>query len=377
MPASSTYHRTDPWRPALSTGLFAVLIPVAVCAVAAAAATQHLGLDTLRVGARAWLLAVGSSIEFDGSRVTVLPLGGTAVAALAAAVVAAVTARNGVDDAMGFGAVSGGAAGALAAVLSAVTSTSTVSTSFVRAAFGAFIVVGFGTVVSLAVRHPGSLRVPARVRPFGPALGAGLRAAGIVFVLVFVLVMMVAASRVRVAADLWAALDPGYGGGLVLALVCLLSLPTVVAWALAVVLGPGIALGADTRIDVTGVDVGALPAFPPLAVLPEPGPFADSVVAVMAVPVLVAAWAGWRLVDALATARLFERLGHAALAGAVAGLLLALVAISGHGAIGPGLLAEAGPPVLTTLMVAMTSMSVGGALGAVASHYRGARADSE
>ncbi|RLV56385.1 hypothetical protein D9V41_04650 [Aeromicrobium phragmitis] len=291
--------------------------------------------------------------------------------------VAAIAGRGGADDAIGFGAISGGVAGALAAVLSAVTSTSTVTTSFARAAFGAFLVVGIGAAVSVAVRHPRSRRLPVRVRPFVPALAEGLRAAGVVVLAAFVLVMVIAASRVNAAADLWAALDPGYTGGLVLGLVCLLALPTIVAWALAVILGPGIALGVDTRVDIAGIDVGTLPAFPPLAILPEPGPFADAVVVIMAIPVLAAGWAGSRLIERLATERLIERLGHAALAGAVAGLLLALIAISGRGAIGPGLLAEAGPPVLSTLLVAIASMSVGGALGALASHYRGARADSE
>ncbi|WP_243697338.1 DUF6350 family protein, partial [Aeromicrobium phragmitis] len=98
---------------------------------------------------------------------------------------------------------------------------------------------------------------------------AGLRAAGAVVAIAFVLVMIVAASRVQAAADLWAALNPGYLGGLVLGALCLLALPTLVAWALAIILGPGIALGADTRVDIAGVDVGVLPAFPPLAILPD------------------------------------------------------------------------------------------------------------
>lgn len=377
MPAPSTLPRTDPWRPALLTGLLAVLIPVVVCTVAAAAATHHVGLDTVRIGSRSWLLAVGASIDVEGARIAIVPLGGTMLAAAVAAAVASVAGRDGADDAVSFGAISGGAAGALAAVLSAATSTSTVSTSFVRAAFGAFVVVGAGAALAMAVRHPASRRFPSQARPFLPALAAGSRAAGAVVGFAFVLVMIVAVSRIQAAADLWAALDPGYLGGLVLGLLCLLALPTIVAWALAIILGPGIALGADTRVDIAGVDVGVLPAFPPLAILPDPGPFADVVVVLMAVPVLVAGWAGWRLVDRLATERLLERVGHAALAGAVAGLLLALIAISGHGAIGPGLLAEAGPPVLSTLLVAIGTMSVGGALGGLASHYRGARADSE
>ncbi|MCL8253178.1 hypothetical protein AERO_17470, partial [Aeromicrobium fastidiosum] len=57
------------------------------------------------------------------------------------------------------------------------------------------------------------------------------------------------------------------------------------------------------------------------------------------------------------------------------GLVLGvLVGLSG-GAIGPGRLTDAGPPLLTPLLVAVPVMALGGALGAVLSHYRGARAN--
>lgn len=374
MPAPSTIQRSDPWRPALLAGVLAVVVPVVVGVGVVAATTQSLGPDALRGGTRAWLVAIGSSIQVDGATVSVVPLGASAMVALVAGLLAAVTAREGVEDPVAFGAISGGVAGALAAVLSALTSTASVSTSFVRSAFGAFIVVGLGTAWAMA-RRASSRTLPAWLDPVLPAVRAGIAAAVVVVAIAFGLVMTLAATRVQAAADLWAALDPGYGGGAVLAMLCVLALPTVVAWTVAVMLGPGIALGADTRVDVTGVDVAMLPAFPPLAILPDPGPFADVAVVVMAVPVLAAAWSGWRLAGRLTSSRLRDRLAHGALAGTVAGLLLALFALSARGSIGPGLLAEAGPPIGSTVLIAIGSMAVGGALGALASHYRGGRAD--
>jgi hypothetical protein len=201
--------------------------------------------------------------------------------------------------------------------------------------------------------------------------------------IVLVLLMM----HLDRAADLWALLDPDFGGGLALAATCLLSFPTLVLWATSVLLGPGFVLGTDTSVDLTGAHLGAVPGFPPLAALPPPGEFSGWVFLLGLVPLLAGMVAGFRTDPNRSSTNeptpadrtgnsdraLLDRLVHGAAAGALAGFLIGLaVAVSGGG-FGPGRMADAGPPVLTPLLVAVPVLAVGGALGAVLAHYRGGR----
>lgn len=367
----------DSWRPALLTAVAAVAIPVVLAILIVALVTQDLGWTTLRSGVRVWLVAIGAGLHAGDTSITLVPLGGVLVAGAIAAAAAARQAHSDTPDAVVFGAVTGAGAGVLAATLSAATSTGAVGTSFVRAAFGAFVVVGVAAALAVAVKVPGSFRLPEWAAPALPSLRAGMRAAALILGYAALLVAVLGAFHVRRAADLWAALDPGLGGGIGLAAVSLVSLPTIVAWAAAALIGPGFALGTDTSVAMTGVDVAALPAFPPLALIPSPGPFPDLVVALMVVPVLVAGCAGWRWIDASAEASLWSRVASGAGAGAVAGLLVALVAATGRGALGPGLLADVGPPILSTAGIAVVSWALAGAIGSALGHYRGLRADQE
>ncbi|OUZ07863.1 hypothetical protein BHE97_15925 [Aeromicrobium sp. PE09-221] len=367
----------DSWRPALLTAAAAVAIPVIAAILVVAAVTQDASWGTLRAGVRAWLVAVGAGLHIGETSISLVPLGGVLVAGAIAALVAARLAHRDTPDAVVFGALAGAGAGALAATLSAATSVGSVGTSFVRAAFGAFVVVGVAAAIAVAIRVPGSFRVPAWAAPMLPSVRAGVRAGALILGYAATLVAVLAAFHVRRAGDLWAALDPGIGGGLVLALVSLLSLPTIIAWASAALIGPGFALGTDTSVSMTGVDVAALPAFPPLAVIPSPGPFPDLVVALMIVPVLIAGYAGWRWAAAPGDTTLWNRVALGAGAGAVAGVIVGLVAATGRGAVGPGLLADVGPPILSTVGIAIVSWALAGAVGGALGHYRGLRADQE
>ena len=86
-------------------------------------------------------------------------------------------------------------------------------------------------------------------------------------------------------------MDAGIGGGILLAALCLLYVPTAAVWGLAYVVGPGFAVGAGTSVSVAGADLGAVPAFPLLAALPqEPGPAWGPLVLV--VPLLAGVLAG-------------------------------------------------------------------------------------
>ena len=371
-------------RPAFLTAGLATVLGIAVSGLLAVLAQGGVGsaAGLLRSSVQGWLVAQGAGLSLEGTSIRLVPLGATALVVLVVALAARWIAADPVTELGPYAATVAGTTGAVAAVLAAVTNTGEIHTSVVRAAFGAFAVGGIGSAVGAATRHDRSetlwftdrADIQSVVRGAWWGVAVLLGAGG-------TLVLVLLTVHVDRAADLWALLDPGLGGGLVLAVTCVLAMPTLVLWATSVLLGPGFVLGTDTSIDLTGAHLGAVPGFPPLAALPAPGEFGDWVFVLGLVPLLAGAVAGYRTVppplpDDLADSgsALLHRVLHGAAAGAVAGLLAGLaIAVSGGG-IGPGRMADAGPPVLTPLLVAVPVLAMGGALGAVLAHYRGARA---
>ena len=128
----------------------------------------------------------------------------------------------------------------MAAILSAVTNAGDLHTSVVRSAFGAFAVGGIGSAVGAARKHDriemlwftdrADVRAVVRGAWWGVATMLGSAAALVVALLTL---------HLDRAADLWALLDPGLGGGFALAAACLLFMPTLVLWAAAVLSVPG------------------------------------------------------------------------------------------------------------------------------------------
>jgi hypothetical protein len=143
-------------------------------------------------------------------------------------------------------------------------------------------------------------------------------------------------------------LDPGVGGTLFLLLGSLLYVPTAVVWGTAYAVGPGFAVGEGTSVTVAGADLGAVPAFPLLAALPQGAGSGVGVVA-LAVPVVAG------LVAAVLLQRCTGRPGAKApatwrsvleVSGAIGvGVALATgaLAAAAAGAAGPGRMAETGP----------------------------------
>ena len=381
-------------RPAFLTAALAMTLGIAISAtvtlLAQGGASSMPAL--LRGAVQGWLIAQGSGLDLEGTSIRLVPLGATALVVLVTALAARWTVPDPVEELGPYAATVAGSCGAVAAILSAVTNTGELHTSVVRAAFGAFAVGGIGSAVGAARKHQrtsmlwftdrADVRAVVRGSWWGVATLLGAAATLLVVLLTI---------HLDRAADLWALLDPDVGGGLALAATCLLSVPTLVLWATSVLIGPGFVLGTDTSVDLTGSHLGAVPGFPPLAALPAPGEFSGWVFVLGLVPLLAGIVAGFRTDPAptasanpITTDRagssdraLLERVLLGAAAGAVAGLVVGLaVAVSGGG-IGPGRMADAGPPVLTPLLVAVPVLAMGGALGAVVAHYRGARAPQQ
>lgn len=364
-------------RPAFLTAIVATIVSWAVAGVFVAMAQGASGLEWgsfARTTVRTWLVALGSGVDAGAISVGLVPVGATLLCLALVARAAVWIVADPLDDRAAFAATSAGAYGTIAAVSSAVTNVGDVHTSVVRSAAAAFVVGGLGAVWGTIQRHGDADRwwftASEDIRS---ATRAAVPGAMSVLGVAAVIVVVLLATNVTQAGDLWALLDPGLGGGVALAVGSLVAVPTLVLWTASALVGPGFAIGTGTSVDLTGVQLGQVPGFPILAALPSPGDLPGWVFLLGLVPLLAGMTSGWR-VDPGERQGLVPRLVLGASAGAIAGFVLGvLIGLSG-GAIGPGRLAEAGPPMFTPLLVAVAIMALGGALGAALAHYRVGRA---
>lgn len=331
-----------------------------------------------QTASQVWLVAHGTGLEAGGVAITVVPWG-TVALALGLTVL---TTRRLVDrpvaEPAAFAATVAGTYGVVAAVVAEVSSTGAASVPFVRAAFMAFVVAGIGAAIGYVVAHgaPDAWWPADQPELRAVVRGAGTAVAG-VLVSALTLVVVLLALQIEQAGRLWALLDPGLGGGVVLAVACLLVVPTLTLWAASALMGPGFRVGTDTSVDLTGSYLGEVPGLPVLAALPSPGELPAWTFLLGLVPALAATVAGWRLVRAghADTGGDFWRgIGVAALAGGAGGLALAVLVWLSGGSVGPGRMRDVGPESLVPLLVAVPVMAVGAAIGAVLAHYRGGRA---
>jgi hypothetical protein len=175
-----------------------------------------------------------------------------------------------------------------------------------------------------------------------PALvlrGAGVVAAGLVGVGAFVLLIAVL-TRGSEAVALFQASNADALGATVVALGQLVYVPTLVAWGVAFVAGPGFAIG-DASVAPGADGLGVLPGIPALGLVP---PASSSwLLAGVLLPVAVGALAGWILRARSRTDAVGPRVALAVALAAVSGGMAALLAVVSSGSMGPGQLAHAGP----------------------------------
>ncbi|MEV4562459.1 DUF6350 family protein [Nonomuraea sp. NPDC049421] len=193
--------------------------------------------------------------------------------------------------------------------------------------------------------------LPERVRALtvGTAVAtAVLVVAGLALVLLAVVLNF---GQVRQLSEV---LSPGFVGGVLLILLQLLYLLNAVVWAFSYIAGPGFAIGADTLVAPTGVQLGTVPSLPILGALPESGPVPAWMMAVIALPFAAGAVAG------VMVARISPSPSYEAaplwgfLSGITSGLVAGVLAALSGGPIGGGRLATVGPsPWEVALSVAL------------------------
>ena len=330
-----------------------------------------------RLAGQLWLLAQGGGLTLGSGPLVLAPLLLTLVVAWGLA-----NAGRGVVRACD---LSGGRP--LAAVLAAAVGMHTLLSVLVgllvgrpgaevdllRTAIGcavlAVLAVGWG-----AARDSGLLddvldHLPGPARPLLRAAAAGLLTAT-----AFGLVMV----AVALAADAagYAALSGSLGGsgaGAVgLLALGVLLLPNAAAAAIGLAAGPGFTVGSGTVVSVHGVTLGAVPALPLLAALPDTQAvpllaFASQVVPALA-GLVTGTTLGRRLDDGEGGSVVAALWGL--LAGALLGVACGLLAWVAGGSLGDGALAQVGAPPVTTALAVALQAGVAAAVAAAVTRWR-------
>lgn len=332
---------------------------------------------SVRLAARLLVLAQGGRLDVGNGPIVLAPLlltGGLAWG-LSRAARSVVRARP-MDDARDTGRLAALIAAvhlALSVLLAVLANGADAHVGWVRTVAGAAVLAvvaaGWGTLRESGGWDALLDRVPGPARPLLRGVLAGLLTALALCTLVVAVALV---SDARGYAALTSSLGGAGAGAVGLLGLSAFLLPNAAAAALGLAAGPGFTVGSATFVSVHGVTLGAVPALPLLAALPD----TQAVPLLAFVSQVVPALAG--LVAGVTVGRWFtdEDGGSmvAGLAGILAGVGLglasaALVWIAG-GSLGSGGLADIGAPALATGLAVGAQSGIAAALAAVLARWR-------
>jgi hypothetical protein len=335
--------------------------------------------DGMRVGALAWLAGHGSGVTVLGARITVVPLGVTAIAAwsvwrLGHRVGDSISGHGPDADRISDGerdftvptaiALFFAAYAVVAVVVATLAAGTTADPSLPRVLGWTLLLTAFVAAPAIAI---GSGRaaiwaafLPASVRAGAAVAGAVLARLLAVSAVVFLVCLVASFDE---AATMTSRLHPSPGEAGLYALVNAAFAPNAALYAGSWLLGPGFAVGGATLVSPGAVVLGPLPVVPLLAALPAVGTPPGWAGALLALPPLVAAVTAHRtLRGRLLT---WDRIALAGCGGGLAaGVGFALLASLSGGAAGPGRMRFVGPFTRDVLVHAVTACGIGALLGA-------------
>ena len=335
--------------------------------------------DGMRMGALAWLAGHGSGLTVLGSRITIVPLGLTAISAwsmwrLGHRVGDAVSSHGPDADRISDGerdltvpiAIATFFAGyaVVAVVVATLAAGSTTDPSVPRVMAWTIAMTAFVAAPAIAV---GSGRaaiwaafLPAVVRAGAAVAGAVLSTFLITSAVVFAVALAVSFGD---AATLTSQLHPSPSEAGLYALVNAAFVPNAALFAGSYLLGPGFAVGGATLVSPAAVVLGPLPVVPLLAALPGVGAPAGWVGGLLLLPPLVAAVATYRVLRSRPLT--WDRVALAGCGGGlVAGVGFAVLASLSGGAAGPGRMRFVGPFTRDVLVHGVPACGIGALLGA-------------
>ncbi len=159
-------------------------------------------------------------------------------------------------------------------------------------------------------------------------------------------------------------LAPGIVGGVLLLLVELAFLPNAVIWGMAYAVGPGFSVGAGTSVSATGVFLDTVPAFPPLAALPEPGPAPAVSLLALAAPFAAGAVGGVLTIRAMPSPVYEGAPLWGFVSGALTGAVAAVLAALSGGPLGGERMATVGPSAWQVGLMAALEVGISAAIAA-------------
>jgi hypothetical protein len=335
--------------------------------------------DGMRMGALAWLAGHGSGFTVMGARVTLVPLGLTAVSAwsmwrLGHRVGDAVSSHGPDADRISDGerdltvptAVATFFAGyaVVAVVVATLAAGTTADPSVPRVLAWTVAMTALVAAPAIAVGS-GRAAIWAAYLPASVRAGAAVARAVLVALVVVSSVLFVTALALSLgeAATMTARLHPSPSEAGLYSLVNAAFAPNAVLFSGSWLLGPGFAVGGATVVSPSVVALGPLPVVPLLAALPAVGTPPGWVGSLVLLPSVVAAVASYRALRSRVLT--WDRVALAGCGGGlVAGVAFAVLASLSGGAAGPGRMRFVGPFVPDVLVHAVPACGVGALLGA-------------
>jgi hypothetical protein len=338
------------------------------------------GLGTgasLALAGRLWLLAQGGELDIGAGPVVLAPLLLTAAIVWGLSRAGRVLARLHDLAALRAAARAGALVVAvhvlLTSVLALARDAPAARVGWFRTVAGAAVLgtvaVGWGVARESGLLDAGLDRLPGAPRPLLRGVLAGLLTA---LSLCTAVVAVALASDARGYATLSGSLGGAAAGALGLLCLGLLLLPNAAAAVLGLAAGPGFSIGSGTLVSVHGVTLGAVPALPLLAALPD----------TQAVPLIAFASQAVPAIAGLVAGRTIGRwFGDddggsvvAGLTGLLAGVLLGVVSgvvvwVAG-GSLGDGGLTQVGAPALATGLAFGAQSAIAAAFAATVARWR-------
>ncbi|MBL0748727.1 cell division protein PerM [Nocardioides baculatus] len=335
--------------------------------------------DGMRMGALAWLAGHGSGFTVLGTRVTIVPLGVTAMTVwsmwrLGHRVGDAVSSHGPDADRISDGerdftvpiAIATFFAGyAVVAVVVATLAAGTTADPSVPRVLA--WTIAMTAVVAAPAIATGSGRaaiwatfVPSTVRAGAAVAGAVLSTLLVVSMLTFLAALVMSFGE---AATMTSSLHPSPAEAGLYTVVNAAFAPNAALFAGSFLLGPGFAVGGATVVSPAAVVVGPLPVVPLVAALPSVGTPAGWVGGLMLLPPLVAAVVAYRTLRPRPLT--WDQVALAGCGGGlVAGFGFAVLASLSGGAAGPGRMRFIGPFTRDVLVHSVTACGVGALIGA-------------
>ncbi|MDR2896893.1 MAG: DUF6350 family protein, partial [Propionibacteriaceae bacterium] len=302
-----------------------------------------------RLATQAWLLAGGGVLATGGLSISLMPLTLTAIFALLFHGLSGFAARQAVRSRIWrrrpgglVMATAGLIAAVYLAVLVIVMVTLDLTENWLRLLAWGLVLAGLSSLLGArrAIGWDWSQRWPGWARALPRAMAAGVLSALAGSVLLLAIGLLI--HRQQFIA-LTQALQPGWGGGIILGVIQAFYLLTFALWALSWASGPGFSVGDGSLVSLTGSQVGLLPGLPITAIIPSETVTGPGALVPLLVPVLAGALAAVAALRRRRAARFDETALVGGLAGVLSGLVLvALMALS-RGSLGSERLVDLGP----------------------------------